>query len=38
MTAAEILSQLQKLGSEGYRKILRNHGIPEPLLGVKIER
>lgn len=37
MTAEEILAQLKQLGSEGYRKILRNHGIPEPLLGVKIE-
>ena len=23
------------LGSEGYRKIMRNHGVPEPLFGVK---
>lgn len=37
MTADEIVSQLQPLGTEPYRKILRNHGIPEPLLGVKIE-
>ena len=37
MTADEIMKQLKPLGTEGYRKILRNHGIPEPLFGVKIE-
>ncbi|TXT35519.1 MAG: hypothetical protein FD138_1316 [Planctomycetota bacterium] len=37
MTAAEIVKQLKPLGSEGYRKILRNHGVPEPMFGVKIE-
>jgi 3-methyladenine DNA glycosylase AlkD len=37
MTVEEIMEQLRKLGSEGYRKILRNHGAKEPLFGVKIE-
>ena len=37
MTAAEIVSELKPLGADSYKKILRNHGIPEPVLGVKIE-
>lgn len=37
MTANEILNELQALGTEGYKKILRNHGVPEPVYGVKIE-
>jgi hypothetical protein len=37
MTAQEIVSQLEPLGSEGYRRILRNHGIADPMFGVKIE-
>ena len=37
MTADEIVKQLKPLGSESYRKILRNHGVQEPLFGVKIE-
>jgi 3-methyladenine DNA glycosylase AlkD len=37
MSADEILHEIQPLGTEGYRKILRNHGIPEPMFGVKIE-
>jgi hypothetical protein len=37
MTAEEILQQLEPLGKDAYRKVLRNHGVPEPLLGVKIE-
>lgn len=37
MTAAEIVAQLEPLGSEGYRRILRNHGIPDPMFGVKVE-
>ena len=36
MTAAEIVEQLRPLGSESYKKVLRNHGIPEPFFGVKI--
>jgi 3-methyladenine DNA glycosylase AlkD len=37
MTAEEIVEQLKPLGTESYRKVLRNHGVPEPLFGVKIE-
>ena len=37
MTATDIINELKPLGSEGYRKILRNHGVAEPMLGVKIE-
>lgn len=37
MTAAEILEQLKSLGSESYKKVLRNHCVPEPFFGVKIE-
>ncbi|MDO8910108.1 MAG: DNA alkylation repair protein [Pseudohongiella sp.] len=36
MYAADILKALEPLGSPGYRKILANHGIPEPVYGVKI--
>jgi 3-methyladenine DNA glycosylase AlkD len=37
MTATEIVAQLKPLGTDGYKKILHNHGIPEPCFGVKIE-
>jgi 3-methyladenine DNA glycosylase AlkD len=37
MTAQEILAEIKPLGSESYRKVLFNHGIPEPCYGVKIE-
>ena len=37
MTAEEILIEIKPLGSEQYRKILRNHGISGPSFGVKIE-
>jgi hypothetical protein len=37
MTAAEILKQLQRLGSESYKRILLNHGVREPAFGVKVE-
>nr|WP_029630242.1 DNA alkylation repair protein [Zavarzinella formosa] len=37
MTAQEILEELQPLGSESYKKVMRNHGVPEPFFGVKIE-
>ena len=36
MTAREIVAALRPLGTEGYRKVLRRHGVPEPLFGVKI--
>jgi 3-methyladenine DNA glycosylase AlkD len=37
MTATEILSELKTLGRDSYKKVLLNHGIPEPVFGVKIE-
>lgn len=36
MNASEILKQLKGLGSEGVKRILLNHGIKEPLFGVKV--
>jgi 3-methyladenine DNA glycosylase AlkD len=37
MTATEIVKQFKSLGTDGYRKILLNHGVKEPVYGVKIE-
>lgn len=37
MTAEEIVDQLKPLGTEAYKKVLRNHGVQEPVFGVKIE-
>lgn len=37
MTAAEILKELKPLGRDGYKRILLNHGVQEPVFGVKIE-
>jgi 3-methyladenine DNA glycosylase AlkD len=37
MTAADIVAEIRPLGSESYKKVLRNHGVPEPFFGVKIE-
>src|SRR3954453_13854239 len=37
MTAHEIVRQLKPLGSESYKKTMLNHGVKEPLFGVKIE-
>jgi len=37
MTAQEILAEIKPLGRDSYRKVLFNHGIPEPCFGVKIE-
>ena len=36
-TAKELVDELRPLGSESYRKVLRNHGVPDPMFGVKIE-
>ena len=36
MTAKEILEELKPLGSEGYKRVLFNHGATEPCFGVKI--
>jgi len=37
MTAEEIVEQLKPLGTDAYKKVLRNHGVQEPVFGVKIE-
>ncbi len=37
MTAQEIVEEIRPLGTEGYKKVMRNHGIREPFFGVKIE-
>ncbi len=37
MTAKEIVAALKPLGNESYKKILLNHGIQEPVFGVKVE-
>lgn len=37
MTAQQIVSEIEPLGTESYRRVLRNHGISGPLFGVKIE-
>jgi 3-methyladenine DNA glycosylase AlkD len=36
MTAQQVMDELKKKGSETIKKILLNHGIKEPLFGVKI--
>src|SRR6267143_4488917 len=36
MTAAEIVKQLKPLGKDSYKKVLFNHGIKEPVLGVSV--
>ncbi|MFO0797135.1 MAG: DNA alkylation repair protein [Gemmataceae bacterium] len=37
MTAAEVLTEIEPLGTEQYRKVLRNHGVTDACFGVKIE-
>src|SRR5262245_692639 len=37
MTAEEVVEQLRPLGRDSYKKVLLQHGVPEPVLGVKIE-
>ncbi|MEQ1932251.1 MAG: DNA alkylation repair protein [Fimbriimonadaceae bacterium] len=37
MTAQQILTEIESLGTEGYRRVLRNHGVTGPLYGVKVE-
>src|SRR5437764_341009 len=37
MNAAEILNELEPLGRDSYKKVLFNHGIKEPVFGVKVE-
>jgi 3-methyladenine DNA glycosylase AlkD len=36
VSAGDVIRELQALGSEGYRKVLRKHGARDPLFGVKI--
>jgi 3-methyladenine DNA glycosylase AlkD len=36
MTAKDIVEELRGLGTESVKKVLRNHGAPEPVFGVKI--
>jgi hypothetical protein len=36
-TAAEIVAELQKLGSESIKRVLVKHGAREPFFGVKVE-
>src|SRR5438132_1392778 len=36
MTAAEIIAELRPLGKTSYKKVLLNHGIPEPMFGVSV--
>lgn len=37
MTADDIIEQLRPLGRDSYKSVMFKHGVPEPLLGVKIE-
>jgi 3-methyladenine DNA glycosylase AlkD len=37
MTTSEVLKELKSLGNSSIKKILMNHGIPEPVLGVKVQ-
>ncbi len=36
MTAKEILAELKPLGSDGYKRVIFNHGVKDPCFGVKI--
>ena len=36
-TAQSILDEIRPLGRESYKRVLMNHGVPEPVYGVKIE-
>jgi 3-methyladenine DNA glycosylase AlkD len=37
MTAATIVSELETLGRDSYKKVLLNHSINEPVFGVKVD-
>jgi 3-methyladenine DNA glycosylase AlkD len=37
MTVEDVVDELKQLGSDAYKKTLRNYAIPEPFFGVKIE-
>ena len=36
MTAKEILEEIKPLGTDGYKRVMFNHGVKEPCFGVKI--
>ena len=36
MTANDILEEIKPLGSDGYKRVMFNHGVKEPCYGVKI--
>jgi 3-methyladenine DNA glycosylase AlkD len=36
MTAKDVMEELKSFGSEGIKKVLRNHGVKEPFFGVKV--
>src|SRR6185295_13097089 len=36
MSAKEILEEIKPLGSDGYKRVIFNHGVKEPCFGVKI--
>lgn len=36
MTAKDILKEIKPLGSDGYKRVMLNHGVREPFFGVKI--
>ena len=36
VTANEILAEIEPLGSDSYKRVMFNHGVKEPLYGVKI--
>lgn len=38
MNTAEIMTELQAMGEPGIKRILLNHGVKEPLFGVKVEK
>lgn len=37
MTAADVLKELKPLAQASYKKVLLNHGVKEPVYGIKIE-
>lgn len=37
MTTAQIMAELEAMGSESCKRIFKNHGAPEPLFGVKVQ-
>lgn len=37
MTVQQILDEIRPLGLDSYKRTMMNHGVPEPIFGVKIE-